>query len=140
MLDLRFLFRIVVWLGVIANWSFGLWVVFGDGNSLLAMLRLGPQDNLLWLYNYSILLMILSLFYIPAASDPFRYQANAWLLIVGRLVPASTFLIGVLLGYMPAGFFTLFMADGTFGVIELALLARIVFVEGPRPGDYGYAK
>lgn len=140
MLDLRFLFRIVVWLGVIANWSFGLWVVFGDSNSLLAMLRLGPQDNLLWLYNYSILLMILSLFYIPAASDPFRYQANAWLLIVGRLVPASTFLIGVLLGYMPAGFFTLFMADGTFGVIELALLARIVFVEGPRPGDYGYAK
>jgi len=140
MLDLRFFFRIVVWLGVIANWSFGLWVVFGDGNSLLAMLRLGPQDNLLWLYNYSILLMILSLFYIPAARDPFRYQANAWLLIAGRLAPASTFLIGVLLGYLPGGFFTLFMADGTFGVVELVLLARIVFVEGPRPGDYGYAK
>lgn len=140
MLDLRFLFRIVVWLGVIANWSFGLWVVFGDGNALLAMLGLGPQDNLLWLYNYSILLMILSLFYIPAASDPFRYQTNAWLLIAGRLVPASTFLIGVVLGYMPAGFFMLFMADATFGVVELVLLARIVFVEGPRPGDFGFGK
>ena len=140
MLDLRFLFRIVVWLGVIANWSFGLWVVFGDGHTLLAMLRLGQQGELLWLYNYSILLMILSLFYIPAASDPFRYRANAWLLIAGRLVPASTFLIGVVLDYMPAGFFTLFMADGTFGFVELVLLARIVFVEGLRPGDYGYGK
>ena len=132
----RGLFRIVVWLGVIANWSFGLWVVFVDPHSLLAMLRLGDQADILWLYNYSILLMILSLFYIPAASDPFRYRANAWLLIVGRLVPATTFLVGVLLGYMPHGFLGLFLADGSIGVIELVLLLRI-FREGPRPGDYG---
>jgi hypothetical protein len=137
MLDTRVLFRIVVWLGVIANWLFGLWAVFGDGNSLLAMLRLGRQDSLLWLYNYAILLMILSLFYLPAARDPFRYRANAWLLVVGRLVPATTFLIGVALGYMPSGFFTLFMADGSIGLIELFLLLHI-FREGPRPRDYGY--
>ncbi|BAV45438.1 hypothetical protein MesoLj113a_44760 [Mesorhizobium sp. 113-1-2] len=137
MLDTRVLFRIVVWLGVIANWSFGLWVLFGDGNNLLAMLRLGRQDSMLWLYNYSILLMILSLFYIPAARDPFRYRANAWLLVVGRLVPATTFLLGVALGYMPNGFLTLFIADGAFGLIELFLLLQI-FRDGPRPRDYGY--
>ena len=137
MLNMRVLFRIIVWLGVIANWSFGLWAVFGDGNSLLAMLRLGQQDSLLWLYNYAILLMILSLFYIPAARDPFRYRANAWLLVAGRLVPATTFLIGVLLGYMPNGFLTLLMADGSIGLIELFLLIRF-FREGPRPGDYGF--
>jgi hypothetical protein len=137
MLDTRVLFMIVVWLGVIANWSFGLWAVFGNGNSLLAMLRLGQQDSLLWLYNYAILLLILSLFYIPAAHDPFRYRANAWLLVVGRLVPATTFLVGVVLGYMPSGFFTLFMADGSIGLIELFLLLHI-FREGPRARDYGY--
>ncbi|MER9191212.1 MULTISPECIES: hypothetical protein [Mesorhizobium] len=137
MLDTRVLFRIVVWLGVIANWSFGLWAVFGDGNSLLAMLRLGHQDSLLWLYNYSILLMILSLFYIPAARDPFRYRVNAWLLVVGRLVPSTSFLVGVVLGYMPNGFLMLCMADGAFGLIELFLLLNI-FREGPRPRDYGY--
>ena len=134
----RGLFRIVVWLGVIANWSFGLWVVFGDPHALLAMLQLGDQADVLWLYNYAILLMILSLFYIPAASDPFRYRANAWLLIVGRLVPSTTFVVGVLLGYMPHGFLGLFLADGSIGVIELVLLLRI-FREGPRPGDYGRA-
>jgi hypothetical protein len=132
----RGLFRIVVWLGVIANWSFGLWVVFFEPHALLAMLRLGDQTDILWLYNYAILLMILSLFYIPAASDPFRYRANAWLLIVGRLVPATTFIVGVLLGYMPHGFLGLFLADGSFGVIELVLLLGIIR-EGPRPGDYG---
>jgi hypothetical protein len=135
-MNARGLFRIVVLLGVIANWSFGLWVVFFNPHSLLAMLRLGDQADILWLYNYSILLMILSLLYIPAASDPFRYRANAWLLIVGRLVPATTFVVGVLLEYMPPGFLGLFLADGSFGVIELVLLLRI-FREGPQPGDYG---
>ena len=137
MLDARFLFKIVVWLGVIANWSFGLWVVFGNGHSLLAMLRLGEQEDLLWLYNYAILLLILSLFYIPAARDPFRYRANAWLLVLGRLVPATTFLFGVFLGFMPNGFLTLFLGDGAIGVVELLLLLRI-FREGPRPTDFGY--
>lgn len=137
MLDARFLFKIVVWLGVIANWSFGLWVVFGNGHSLLAMLRLGEQEDQLWLYNYAILLLILSLFYIPAARDPFRYRANAWLLVLGRLVPATTFLFGVFLGFMPNGFLTLFLGDGAIGVVELLLLLRI-FREGPRPTDFGY--
>ena len=134
----RTLFKIVVWLGVIANWAFGVWVLFFDPHKLLDMLNLGDQQSVLWLYNYSILLMILSLMYLPAARDPFRYRANAWLLIVGRLVPSSSFVLGVALGYMPQGFLGLFLADGTFGVVELILLLQ-VFRRGPAPGDYGYA-
>ncbi|WP_156679144.1 hypothetical protein [Sphingomonas profundi] len=135
MSDARRIFRIVVWAGVIANWSFGLWVTFGDPHRLLAMLRLGDQPSVLWLYNYAILLMILSLFYIPAARDPFRYRANAWLLVVGRLVPVSTFILGVLVGFMPRGFLGLALADSSFGIVELILLLRI-FREGPGAGDY----
>lgn len=137
-MNARTLFRIVVWLGIVANWSFGIWVLFFDPHELLATLRLGPQASVLWLYNYAVLLMILSLFYIPGAHDPFRYRWNAWLLVVGRLVPASTFVLGVLLGYMPAGFLGLFLADGAFGVIELVLLLAI-YRRGPAAGDYGYA-
>ncbi len=80
----------------------------------------------MWIYNYSILLTILSCFYIPAAHNPFRYRANAWLLIIGRLVPASTFFIGVATGYMPAGFARLGIGDATFGIIELILLVRLL--------------
>jgi hypothetical protein len=137
MTDSRSLFRIVVYIGVAVNWAFGIWAIFLDPHRLLATLGLGPQASVLWLYNYSVLLMILSLFYIPAARDPFRYRANAWLLIVGRLVPASTFLFGVLFGFMPRGFLGLMAGDGLIGLIELVLLIRI-FRAGPQPGDYGH--
>src|SRR5262245_25172256 len=122
----RKLFAIVVWLGVIANWSFAIWAVFIDPQGLLAFFKLGPVESTIWIYNYSVLLMILSLFYIPAAHDPDRYRANAWLLIIGRLVPASTFFLGVLSGFMPAGFARLGIGDATFGILELILLLRIV--------------
>ena len=129
----RTLFRILVWLGVLANWAFGVWAVFFDPHKLLAFLNLGDQASVLWLYNYSILLMILSLFYLPAARDPYRYRANAWLLVVGRLVPVSTFLFGVLLGFMPHGFLGLAAVDGTIGILELILLIRI-FSQPPPAG------
>src|SRR6478672_910497 len=103
------LFTIVVWLGVLANWAFGIWAIFFNTASLLDTFGLGAVPSTIWIYNYSVLLIILSCFYIPAAHDPFRYEANAWLLIVGRLVPASTFFIG----------------DSTFGILELILLIRL---------------
>jgi hypothetical protein len=127
----RKLFCIVVWLGVIVNWTFAIWAVFIDPHSLLTMLKLGDVESTIWLYNYSFLLMILSLFYIPAAHDPFRYRANAWLLIVGRLVPASTFFIGTAVHFMPPGFAMLGIGDSTFGIIELILLVQIFAREEP---------
>jgi hypothetical protein len=120
------LFTIVVWLGVLANWSFAVWAIFFNTASLLDLFRLGTVESTVWIYNYSILLTILSCFYIPAAHNPFRYRANAWLLIIGRLVPASTFFIGVATGYMPAGFARLGIGDATFGIIELILLVRLL--------------
>ncbi len=120
------LFTIVVWLGVLANWSFAVWAIFFKTDTLLAFFHLGAVASTVWVYNYSILLAILSCFYIPAAHNPFRYRANAWLLIVGRLVPASTFFIGVLLGFMPSGFVRLGIGDSTFGLIELFLLVRLL--------------
>ena len=125
----RKLFALVVWLGVLANWVFSVIVVFVDPHPLLARLDLGPVESTVWIYNYSILLMILSLFYIPAAHDPFRYRANAWLLVVGRLVPASSFFLGVAMGFMPSGFVTLGIGDATIGIIELILLLRIYSAE-----------
>ncbi len=119
------LFTIVVWLGVLANWTFAAWAIFFDTGKLLDLFGLGGVVSTIWVYNYSVLLIILSCFYIPAAHDPLRYEANAWLLVVGRLVPASTFFIGVWLGYMPEGFLKLGIGDATFGIIQLILLIRL---------------
>ena len=120
------LFTIVVWLGVLANWSFAVWAIFLDTGALLKFFGLGGVESTVWIYNYSVLLAILSCFYIPAAHDPYRYRANAWLLIIGRLVPASTFFVGVAMGYMPSGFVRLGIGDATFGIIELILLVRLL--------------
>lgn len=122
-------FGLVVWFGVLANWAFALWVLFLDPHRLLSALNLGPQASTIWLYNYVILLIILSCFYIPAARDPLRYRANAWLLIVGRLLPSSTFFLGVFIGFMPGGFVLLGIGDGAIGLIELFLLRRIYRTE-----------
>jgi hypothetical protein len=128
------LFKYVVWAGVAVNWAFGIWAIFIDPHGLLDRLHLGEQQSVIWLYNYSVLLLILSLFYLPAAHNPFRYRANAWLLVVGRLVPASTFLFGVIVGLMPKGFLMLMAGDSTFGIVELILLVRLLRA-GPEPQD-----
>src|SRR5205823_12526129 len=94
----RIAFLLVVWFGMLGNWTFAAWVLFGDPARLLALLGLGPVESTIWLFNYSVLLAILSGFYAPAAWNPLRYRVNAWLLVVARLVPASTFFAGVALG------------------------------------------
>lgn len=125
----RALFKGVVWFGVLANFAFAAFVLFMDPAKLLSSLNLGTVPSTVWIYNYSILLIILSCFYIPAAHDPLRYRANAWLLIVGRLVPASSFFIGTCLGFMPKGFVTLGIGDGAVGLIELFLLVKLIRAE-----------
>ncbi len=124
-------FAIVVWFGVLANWAFAFIVLFVNPHPLLQMLGLGSVESTVWLFNYSVLLAILSCFYIPAAIDPFRYRANAWLLIIGRLVPASTFFLGVFLGFMPEGFIRLGIGDGLVGLVELFLLIQVYKKESP---------
>jgi hypothetical protein len=119
----RTLLRWIVWLGILANWTFAAWA-FIDPAKLVETFGLGHLDGKVWLFNYSVLLVILSCFYIPAARDPLRYQTNAWLMIVARLVPAATFFAGVFVGFMPPGFLKLGAGDATFGAIIWILLAR----------------
>ena len=126
-------FAIVVWIGVLGNWTFAFFALFVDPHAVLSTLKLGGVESTVWLYNYCWLLVILSCFYIPAAVDPVRYRANAYLLVVGRLVPSATFFIGVGFGFMPEGFLYLGIADGAIGLIELILVV-LIFRDQPRRG------
>ena len=114
-------FKRVVWLGILLNFSFSLSVFF-IADQLLAFLQLGSVESTVWLFNYSVLLVLLSCFYIPAAQDPFHYLANSWLLVAARLIPAITFFVGVVVDYMPTGFITLGIGDLSIGIIEGILL------------------
>ena len=118
-------FATVVWIGILLNWTFAAWA-FIDPHQLLATFDLGDVNSTIWMFNYSVLLAILSCFYIPAAKDPVRYRTNAWLLIVARLIPASTFFIGASIGFMPRGFVKLGVGDATIGIVALLLLRKLV--------------
>lgn len=118
-------FQVVVWIGILLNWAFAV-MTFVDPSRLIAALGLGEIESTVWLFNYSVLLALLSCFYIPAAADPFRYQVNAWLLIAARLIPAATFFIGVSTGFLADGFMKVGAADSLVGIVELLLLVRLV--------------
>lgn len=118
-------FRRVVLLGVLGNWSFAV-AVFINANELVTFLKLGQLQSTVWLFNYSVLLTLLSCFYIPAAYRPYRYLVNCWLLVFCRLIPATTFFIGVYLSYMPGGFLMLGIGDASVGITEAILLVLLL--------------
>jgi hypothetical protein len=114
-------FKYVVWLGILANFAYAV-IAFAIPARLLTFFQLGSIDSTVWLFNYSVLLVLLSCFYIPAANDPFRYRVNSWLLIAARLIPATTFFVGSFVEFMPSGFLTLGIGDLTIGIVEAIFL------------------
>src|SRR5262245_33080759 len=85
----------VVWLGIIVNFCFVIPTMLVPGR-LLAFLDLDPTNTPIWLRAAVYLLGQLSLFYIPAAINPYRYRANAYLAIFSRLAGTVFFWAAVL--------------------------------------------
>jgi hypothetical protein len=108
-------FRWVVLLGVLVNLSFALPGIFIP-NIVIGLIGAPPAVYPIWLAFASLLLLLLSLFYIPAALDPFRYRPVAWLTVAARWAGVWFFLI--LQGQYPLfGLLDLF-----FGITEGVLL------------------
>lgn len=114
-------FKRVVWVGIAANLTFAVFA-FTAPEQLVSTLNLGSLESAVWLFNYAVLLTLLSCFYIPAAHDPWRYIINAWLLVAARIIPAIAFFAGVATGFMPRGFASLGIGDFSVGAIEAVLL------------------
>ena len=77
-------FRRVVWLGIAANLALALPTIAAP-DQVIAMSGLPTVTPHLWARFAGLLLILLSAFYAPAAVDPDRYRANAWLAVVSRL-------------------------------------------------------
>jgi hypothetical protein len=74
----------VVWLGILANFALAMLVLFAP-EWAIKMANLPPAVPLLWPRFAAWLLILLSLFYMPGAIDPYKYRVTAWLSIVSRL-------------------------------------------------------
>lgn len=81
----------VVGLGVLLNFALSLPTLFMP-ERMIALFNLEPAVPVVWVRFSANLLILLSLFYIPAAINPARYQASAWLAVISRLVGFTFFL------------------------------------------------
>ena len=84
-------FRRVVWLGIFANLALAI-PSMAAPDQVVAFSRLPTVTPHLWVRFAGLLLILLSAFYAPAAVDPDRYRANAWLSVVSRLAGVVFFM------------------------------------------------
>jgi hypothetical protein len=109
-------FRRVLWLGILANLALAVPTLLAPA-ALIALSGLPEATPTLWPQFAGLLLLLLSVFYAPAAVDPVRYRAVAWLAVASRLAGVIFFV-----GFQPAAYHALGYFDLVFFVPEAILL------------------
>ena len=123
-------FRRVMWVGIFANLALAIPTIAAP-SAIIEMTGLPTATPDLWPRFSALLLVILSVFYMPAGIDIDRYRATAWFAVGSRLA-------GVLF-FMFEPRYRLFMYfDGAF-LIPLAILLTMA-VRSARPAPSAPAK
>jgi hypothetical protein len=112
-------FRRVLWIGIIANLGLAIPTLLFPARMMM-MTNLPPATPLLWPRFSALLLVLLSVFYMPAGIDPNRYRVVAWLAVGSRLAGVIFFV-----GFQAAEYHMLGYFDLVFFVPELALLSML---------------
>lgn len=110
----------VLWLGIVVNLALAI-ATLALPATLLRLNHLPQADPLMWPQFSALLLILLSIFYMPAGIDPDRYRANAWMAVASRLVGVVFFLLFQLPVYRNLG-----MVDLVFFIPEAILLTLAV--------------
>ena len=119
---------IIVWFGIFLNALFVVPLLFFP-RVLLDLLSI-PLEELIWARASAGLLMIISVFYVPAAIDFGGYRANAYIAVFpSRTFGASFFFFAVVLFGQPPGFLSISFVDALIGSTTLYCLIRINTLE-----------
>lgn len=114
-------FQRVVWLGSVMNLGFILPALFAQG---LIAKSIGAQYvdfSGIWLTMTGIVLLGVSLVYLPAVADPLRRPAAAWIVVSSRVV-AAIFWFSIMRQPDRQVFTSFFISDGLFALVQLVLL------------------
>src|SRR5215470_3275457 len=129
---------ILVWFGIFLN-SLFIIPLFFFPRWMLDLFAI-PLDNLLWARESAGLLMIISVFYVPAAVDFARYRANAYIAVFpSRTFGATFFFLAVVLFGQPPGFLSISFVDALIGSTTLYCLIRIRSLE-KQSGQSGFIR
>jgi hypothetical protein len=119
---------ILVWFGIFLNVLFIIPLLFFP-RWMLDLFGI-PLEELIWARESAGLLMIISVFYVPAAVDFGRYRANAYIAIFpSRTFGAAFFFFAVVLFGQPPGFLSISFVDALIGSTTLYCLIRIKTLE-----------
>jgi hypothetical protein len=109
----------VVWIGIFANLAIAIPSLLMPGETLV-LFSFPSAYPLLWVTVSALFLILLSLFYIPAARQPLRYPPVSWLAVLARLA-GVVFFLGFNRDYYTLGLF-----DLVFFIPEAILLSLAV--------------
>jgi hypothetical protein len=113
-------FRRVLWVGIAVNLVLAVGVIMNPA-AMLVRFSLPDASPLLWPRFAALLLVLLTVFYMPAGIDPDRYRANAWMAVGSRLVGVVFFLV-----FQDPVYRMLGMIDLVFFIPEIILLTMAV--------------
>ena len=116
-------FRRVLWVGIVANLGLAVPTLIAT-ERMMAFSQFPPATPVMWPRFAGLLLILLSVFYMPAGMDPNRYRSVAWLAVLSRLAGVIFFV-----GFQAPEYHMLGYFDLVFFVPELALLARLASSE-----------
>ena len=128
-------FRLTVGFGFVINMTFVLPALFAP-RFLEKLADFGQTNTLHWLQNVGLLLLIVSVMYLAAIKDPFRYLFISYLVVAGRFSAGLLFLVGVLFLNFPSGMRILAGNDLILSSIQAILLYRTLRDGDPRAGNH----
>lgn len=128
-------FSRVVWLGILFNLFFISLDLFAPDFINVAV-GLTPGFPTVWNRAHAVMVLALSILYIPAAVDPLRYSGYSWLLVVSRLAAAIFWAWCVSSGQ--GAFGSYLASDGAFCVVQAILLQVALPAQQKLPAALGH--
>src|SRR5262245_13849662 len=113
-------FKRVLWIGILSNFALAVPTLLVPAR-MVELTGIPPATPLLWVQFAALLLILLSIFYMPAGIDYVRYRANAWMAVGSRLAGVIFFVGFQSREYHMFGYF-----DLVFLVPEAILLTLAV--------------
>ena len=118
-------FRRTIWLGIAVNVAVAVPALFRP-NTILGLLKIEAAGTPIWVSFAANLLILLSLFYIPAAIDPVAHKINAGLAVFARWAGVVFFTLAIYVFGQSQAYLILGMIDLVFG-LPLTILLWSIF-------------
>jgi mono/diheme cytochrome c family protein len=112
-------FSRVVWVGILFNFLFVALQLFAP-DMVNVGVGLTPGFPTVWNRAHAMMVLSLSILYIPAAIDPLRNPGYSWLLVVSRFLACGLWIWCVRDGQGSFGSYA--VSDGIFGLVQGVLL------------------